>query len=117
MGHLPRCATIRSIKGNLMLYDRRAEPRHRVLKEGKVLLYERVALECIVHDLTTGGARIVLARPVSLPRDFRLCIISADFTIPVACVWQRQLHAGLRFTGVGTVGQVDNSPIRLQATG
>jgi hypothetical protein len=49
---------------------------------------------------------------VILPRDFRLCIVSADLTMPVACVWQQQPHAGLRFTGVGTVGHVDNSPLR-----
>src|SRR5687768_13305924 len=95
-----------------MLYDRRAESRQHVWKEGKVLLNERVALNCIVQDLSTGGACIALARPVILPRDFRLCIVSADLTVPVACVWQRQPHAGLRFTGVGIVGRVDNSPLR-----
>ena len=100
-----------------MPYDRRAEPRQQVWKEGKVLLNDRVALDCIVQDLSTGGARIALARPVSLPRDLRLRIVSADLTMPVACVWQRQLHAGLRFTGVGTVGCVDNSPLRDQSVG
>ena len=98
-----------------MLYDRRAEPRQHVWKEGKVLLNDRVSLDCIVQDLSTGGARIALARPVSLPRDLRLCIVSADLTMPVACVWQRQLHAGLRFIGVGTVGRVDNSALRGRA--
>ena len=71
-----------------MLYDRRGESRQHVWKEGKVLLNDRVALNCVVQDLSTGGARIALARPVIMPRDFLLCIICADLTLPVACVWQ-----------------------------
>ena len=96
-----------------MIYDRRSERRQKVLKEGKVLLSERVSIDCLVRDISSGGARLEFFAPVNLPREFRLRIVSADLTVPAAIAWERQLEAGVRFTGVGTVGQVDNTPARI----
>ena len=93
--------------------DRRNERRQLVLKEGKVILSERVSLDCIVRDISPGGARLEFETPVSLPPDFRLRIVSADLIIPATPAWQRKLEAGVRFTGVGMVGAVDNSPKKI----
>jgi hypothetical protein len=51
-----------------------------------------------------------------LPREFRLHIVSADLTVPATFAWQRRLEAGIRFTGIGMVGEVDNTPIRILTT-
>jgi hypothetical protein len=92
------------------MHERRAERRHRVLKEAEVWLTDRIAVNCVVRDLSPGGARLEFEGPVCLPSEFRLHIVSADLTIPAAPVWLRKLEAGIRFTGVGTAGTVDNSP-------
>jgi hypothetical protein len=93
--------------------DRRAERRQMVLKEGKVMLSDWVSVDCVVRDISPGGARLEFQAPVSLPSEFRLRIVSADLTIPATAAWQRRLEAGISFTGVGTVGAVDNSPKKI----
>jgi hypothetical protein len=95
------------------MYERRRSARIRILKEGRVLLNDQTALNCIVRDISAGGARLEFEGPVELPREFRLRIVSADLTIPARPIWQRRLEAGVTFTGVGQVGAVDNSPQRL----
>ena len=99
-----------------MPHDRRSERRQKVLKEGKVLLADKTFIECIVRDISPGGARVEFAGPVSLPREFRLHIVSADLTVPATFAWQRRLEAGIRFTGIGVVGEVDNTPMRILNT-
>jgi len=94
-------------------FDRRSARRQRVLKEGKVILSDRVSLDCVVRDISPGGARIEFDTPVSLPADFSLRIVSADLVIPATPAWQRKLEAGIRFTGVGMVGAVDNTPKKI----
>jgi hypothetical protein len=84
--------------------DRRQERRLRVLKAGKVLLSDWLSVDCTVRDISSAGARLEFDVPVSLPGEFRLKLVSADLTIPAVCAWQRRLEAGIRFTGVGTVG-------------
>ncbi|MGH6926203.1 MAG: PilZ domain-containing protein, partial [Propylenella sp.] len=78
-----------------------------------VILTEWVSVNCIVRDLSPGGARLEFEAPVYLPREFRLCIVSADLTIPAVPAWQRQSEAGVRFTGVGVAGRVDSTPKRV----
>jgi hypothetical protein len=95
------------------MYERRRSARMRVLKEGRVLLGDHVAVDCIVRDISAGGARLEFDGPIDLPAAFRLRIVSADLTIPARPAWQRRLEAGVTFTGVGQVGAVDNSPERL----
>lgn len=93
--------------------ERRRERRQKILKEGKVMLTEWVSVNCIVRDISPGGARLEFEGPVYLPSEFRLCIVSADLTIPAIPAWQRRGEAGIRFTGVGMAGDVDNSPRRI----
>ena len=89
--------------------DRRRERRQKVLKEGKVMLTEWVSVNCVVRDISPGGARIEFEGPVYLPSQFRLCIVSADLTIPAVPAWQRRGEAGIRFTGVGTAGKIEGA--------
>jgi hypothetical protein len=95
--------------------ERRRERRHKILKLGKVMLTEWVSVNCIVRDISPGGARLEFEGPVFLPSEFQLCIVSADLTIPAVPAWQRRGEAGIRFTGVGTLGNVDNTPQRTRA--
>ena len=85
------------------MYERRSEHRRLVLKRGRILIAGRAAYECLVRDLTRGGARLEFRAPVLLPAEFKLCLVSTDLTIPAVCIWQRRLEAGIRFVGVGAV--------------
>ena len=95
------------------MWERRSEPRTKVLKEAKVHISDFVSVPCTVRDISPSGARLQFETPVSLPGELRLTIIAADLTIPAAPAWQRRLEAGIRFTGTATVGAVDSSPKRI----
>ena len=97
--------------------ERRGERRHRMLKQGVLMLTEWVSVNCVVRDISPGGARLEFERPIALPSRFRLHIVSADLTIPAVAAWQRRGEAGIRFTGVGIAGDVDNSPKRVSTEG
>ncbi len=92
------------------MQDRRSERRHKVFKEGKVLLTEWVSVSCVIRDISPNGARLEFDGPVFLPSEFQLRIVAADLVIPAAPAWQQRGEAGIRFTGVGTAGIVDNTP-------
>jgi hypothetical protein len=96
------------------MYERRSERRMKALKAGKILLSEWLSVNCTVRDMSSAGARLELETAVMLPSEFRLHILSADLVIPAAAVWQRRLEAGIRFTGVGVIGKVDDMPEWLE---
>lgn len=98
------------------MHDRRSQRRHKILKEGRVVLGDNLSVSCVVRDISPAGARLEFEAPAGLPGEFGLLIVSADLTIPAALTWQRRFEAGIRFTGVGTAGGVDNSPRRIPAT-
>ncbi len=79
------------------------------------MLTEWLSVSCVVRDISPGGARLEFDDPIYLPSAFRLCIVSAELTIPAVPAWQRRREAGIRFTGVGVVGEVDSSPKRVPA--
>jgi hypothetical protein len=97
------------------MHDRRNERRLKTLKEGRVELGGDVSVSCVVRDISPAGARLEFEAPAELPGEFRLLIVSAELTIPASLTWQRRFEAGVRFTGVGTAGGVDNSPKRIPA--
>jgi len=82
--------------------ERRGERRQKVLKGGQVKLTDWVFVNCIVRDISTGGARLEFEGPVYLPSEFQLHVASADITVPVTPTWQRRREAGVRFVGAGS---------------
>jgi hypothetical protein len=81
--------------------ERRAHPRHRTLKHGKVVLSDWMVFDCLIRDLGEGGARLELGGLMKLPTEFRLHIASSNLLVPVALVWQHGQTAGVRFAGPG----------------
>ena len=73
--------------------------RQRTLKQGKVVLSDRTAIDCTIRDLTPEGARLVFGGETALPEEFRLFITAADCIAPAKLLWQRGLSAGIAFTG------------------
>jgi hypothetical protein len=81
--------------------DHRTSHRRRALKEGKVVLSDRIVIDCLIRDLSEGGARLEFGAPTELPDSFRLLIASMNLLVPAAPAWQHGLSVGVRFTGPG----------------
>ncbi len=81
--------------------EHRTSHRRRMLKEGKAVLSDRVVIDCIVRDISEGGARLEFAAPTELPDNFRLLVSSLNLLVPVTPTWRHGLKAGVRFTGPG----------------
>jgi hypothetical protein len=78
--------------------DRRKHPRLRTLKAGKIVFNRRLnVIDCVVRNMSTGGACIQVDAPDWLPETF-------DLTIPIdgwkrACRrrWQSADRVGVSY--------------------
>ena len=83
--------------------DRRRSPRRRVLKRGKALLHNHTTLfDCTIRDQSIGGARLIMAHAISLPREFKLFNVSDNETRDVRVVWRHGDEVGVEYLGVRT---------------
>lgn len=85
--------------------DLRCAPRHRTFKKGRVALNNVFStIDAIIRDLSETGARLRLAQPTILPKNFDLVIFDANtdtYTSRPACLkWQKGNDAGVEFVGV-----------------
>lgn len=92
--------------------ERRSQRRMKMLKAGKVLLPDFVAVPCTVRDISSDGARLEFEGPVCLPDAFHLRLVAADLEIPATVAWQRRLEAGIRFTDAGASRPAEAMPRR-----
>lgn len=78
--------------------DRRRHPRTRTFKAARILLNaHRSALDCMVRNLSAGGACLDVASLVGIPEHFDL-IMTADKSIRgCRMVWRREKHIGVEF--------------------
>ena len=81
--------------------ERRASVRHRALKEAKVVLHDWSTIDCIVRNLSEGGARLDFSDPIALPDHFEVLFIGTNMLVPADRIWERGVTAGVRFTGPG----------------
>ena len=79
--------------------NKRRSPRHRVLKDGKIVLKNNWSVvDCCVRDLSDTGARLTCQDPLAVPNEFRL-LFPATLTIrDAAVVWRRNDQVGVHFT-------------------
>ena len=84
-----------------MVEDKRSVKRHRVLKDGRIILPGSwVTYDCSIRDITEKGARIRLkSDTIALPADFELVFIVDGLAFPVNKKWRRGLEYGVEFTG------------------
>ena len=78
--------------------EKRGSPRRRMLKQGRAVLSDRTAVNCVIRDMGAGGARLVFGGPLDLPGIFDLVFIDSEETVPVRLVWQRGFAAGVAFS-------------------
>lgn len=75
--------------------DNRQAPRSTSKQTAVAQLGDRSEVDCAIRDLSVTGARLSFRHPIFLPRSFRLKFEGQDERVSV--VWQRGLHAGVRF--------------------
>jgi two-component system cell cycle response regulator len=88
-----------AIPGGGAAPEKRQDRRRRTLKQGRAILSEWTSINCLIRDLSSGGAHLRFDGPTSLPPSFRLLIAQDKTVLPVDLLWQRGLSAGVAITG------------------
>ena len=58
------------------IIERRTQPRHRVLKGGRLSFHDGGGVDCTVRNLSPTGAGVDVDNPAGLPESFTLLIES-----------------------------------------
>jgi hypothetical protein len=80
-----------------MMIEKRAVPRHRVLKRGTLAFNGGGGLDCTVRNISQRGARIDIASPVGVPKVFTLVIVADHFMRRCRAVWSSEQRIGVTF--------------------
>jgi len=79
------------------MIEKRAAPRHRVLKCGTLTFSGGGGVECMVRNISSGGARLDVANPLRLPQSFTLFIETDRFARRCHPVWCSDNRIGVAF--------------------
>ncbi|WP_256379001.1 PilZ domain-containing protein [Beijerinckia sp. L45] len=76
----------------------RAAERGRSLLKAKIVFNNRMSsIDCIVKNISTGGAKIAVASTLSIPSEFDLEIPQRGKTYRVQMRWRDTDHMGVEF--------------------
>jgi hypothetical protein len=76
--------------------ERRAQPRFRVLKAGKIE-FGRSVIDCTVRNMSSLGAALDVASPLGIPTEFTLHISGEANPRSVRVVWRKEKRIGVEF--------------------
>lgn len=80
--------------------DQRKNPRHRVLKQGKIISVDKTTvIDVTIRNMSATGIRVQIPMSVLLPHDFGILIISELLLYPVAMRWRKGDFMGAEFVG------------------
>jgi PilZ domain len=79
------------------MIEKRATPRHRVLKRGTLAFGGGGGVDCMVRNISSGGARLDIANPVGVPPTFTLVIEVDQFMRRCHAVWNDDKRIGVAF--------------------
>lgn len=72
-------------------------PRRRVLKGGKIIFNNATSvIDCIVRNLSEGGAALEVTSSAGIPAEFRLAVPN-EFERPCRLVWIRGVRMRVEF--------------------
>jgi PilZ domain len=80
--------------------EKRQAPRVKTQKPGKIIFNNGASvLECMVRDVSSGGARLQVGQPIRTPSDFVLEFAFGDELrrLPCATTWRRKTELGVAF--------------------
>ena len=79
-------------------HDRRAHPRHKVFKRAKAVFNDnRSVVDCVMRDLSHGGARLACAQAALLPEQFQLVFMPDREMRNVRVAWRSLHQLGVEF--------------------
>jgi hypothetical protein len=77
--------------------EKRMAPRHKVFKHGTLAFSGGGGTDCMVRNISDGGARLDVGNPLSLPPSFTLCIETDQFMRRCHPVWCSDNRVGVAF--------------------
>jgi len=78
--------------------DRRSGHRARALKSAKIVLNGRHStIDCLVRDLSAGGAKLKVANTAAVPKEFELLLESDNILVKAEVIWRRGEYVGVQF--------------------
>ncbi|PZF76831.1 PilZ domain-containing protein [Aestuariivirga litoralis] len=78
--------------------ERRAHPRHRVFKWAKAVFNAHGSVvDCVMRDLSAGGARLSCASAAQLPEQFQLLFVAERELRDVRVAWRSLTELGVQF--------------------
>jgi hypothetical protein len=78
------------------MMDKRATPRHRVLKGGAIA-FAGGRVVCTVRNISDGGAAVDFSERIELPQSFTLSIERDRFMRRCRPVWSFERRVGVAF--------------------
>jgi hypothetical protein len=82
---------------SLAIAQKERSARRRVFKGAKIVFQERAAtIDCTVRDLSSGGARLVVASVVGIPDLFELAV-PGDRIRQCQLIWRKSGQLGVSF--------------------
>lgn len=78
--------------------DRRVEHRRRTYLGAQVIFNRRLNVyDCLVRDMSEGGAKLVFAAPAMLPASFEIVVNTSGDSKQAEVKWRSKLAAGVSF--------------------
>lgn len=85
--------------------NKRSSERRNVYRFGRVVLPDRSMLNCIIKDISEGGAKVVLDGAITVPPRVLLKIDQTGENKRAYVVWQKDAEIGLQFVVDEPTGQ------------
>ena len=76
--------------------EKRASLRNRVLKAGSIE-FDGGAINCVVRNLSSTGARLDVATPAGIPERFTLILPADGYHTYCTVVWRKEKQIGVTF--------------------
>ena len=76
--------------------ERRAAPRHRVLRAGTILIGSG-SVNCMARNMSITGAMLGVTSSVGIPRYFTLILSPDGRYTPCRVMWRQQMLIGIMF--------------------
>ena len=78
------------------MIEKRASPRRRILKQGTIT-FRGGDIDCLVRNISMGGALVDIANPIVLPRSFTLVVSTEHLMRDCRAVWSHDRRVGVAF--------------------
>lgn len=76
---------------------KRAAERQTVYRFARLVLPDRSVVKCIMKDISTGGAKVIIEGAIAMPPKVLLKVDQTGVTKRARVAWQKDTEVGLQF--------------------